>query len=49
MEAGGMSLVLSPDPNRSGVLVVRLVGTDFVVSVSVDSEPAFPELGRLSN
>jgi hypothetical protein len=48
-EPDGMSLVLSPSPGRPSVLVARLVGTDFAASVTVDSDPAFPELGSVSD
>jgi hypothetical protein len=42
-----MTLVLSPDPNRPGVLLARLTGTDLDAGVTVEGKPAFPQLGRL--
>lgn len=44
-----MSLNLALSPTYTDMLVVRLAGTDFMASVSVPSEPAFPELGQIDD
>jgi hypothetical protein len=47
-EENGLTLTLSPAPNRDGVLIADLTGTDLHIRTTVDWEPAIPQLGHLN-
>ena len=46
-EEGGLALKFKLDSDHAGVLVVTISGDQFLARITIDSEPASPQLGNL--